>query len=103
MKDTEYFPSYNGTSYSGPAMKLGAGVQVEEAYTAARTHNNLVVGGDCATVGIAGGYLQGLFRLIIVPLRTIKFGRRRRHPGTSRAEKEGTPGEDFKKQTTSLP
>ncbi|KAH8203512.1 hypothetical protein TruAng_002260 [Truncatella angustata] len=39
--------------------ELGAGVQVEEAYVAARAHGFIVVGGDCATVGVVGGYIQG--------------------------------------------
>lgn len=60
MKDTEFLPSYTSETYVGPAMKLGAGVQVEEAYTAAHAQGHLVVGGDCATVGVAGGYLQGM-------------------------------------------
>lgn len=58
MKNTEYL-QYNSTFYSGPAIRLGAGIQVEEAYVAARAHNSLVVGGDCDTVGVVGGYLQG--------------------------------------------
>lgn len=40
-------------------MKIGAGVQDEEAYTALDKHNSVMVGGDCATVGAAGGYTQG--------------------------------------------
>jgi hypothetical protein len=60
MKDVEYL-QYNSTSYTGPAVRLGAGIQVEEAYEAAHAHGYLVVGGDCATVGVAGGYLQGLY------------------------------------------
>ncbi|KAI3332375.1 isoamyl alcohol oxidase [Xylariaceae sp. AK1471] len=59
MKDVKYMSSYNSTWYTGPAMKLGAGIQVEEAYMASHAYNSLVVGGDCATVGVAGGYLQG--------------------------------------------
>ncbi|TGJ84772.1 hypothetical protein E0Z10_g3956 [Xylaria hypoxylon] len=39
--------------------ELGAGIQVEEAYVAANAYKSLVVGGDCDTVGVAGGYLQG--------------------------------------------
>ncbi|KAI0911768.1 isoamyl alcohol oxidase [Ustulina deusta] len=59
MKSTKYLPRYNSTRFTGPAMKLGAGIQVEEAYRAAHAYGCLVVGGDCATVGVAGGYLQG--------------------------------------------
>ena len=58
MKKIEYV-QHSGDLYSGPAVRLGAGVQVEEAYQAARAYNGVVVGGDCATVGVVGGYLQG--------------------------------------------
>lgn len=59
MKDTKYLSAYKSPRYSGPAMKVGAGIQVEDAYRAAHSYNHLVVGGDCASVGVAGGYLQG--------------------------------------------
>lgn len=59
MKKAEYL-QYNSTFYTGPAISLGAGIQVEDAYMAAHAYNSLVVGGDCATVGVVGGYLQGL-------------------------------------------
>ena len=38
---------------------MGAGIQDAEAYAAADNHNSVIVGGDCATVGAAGGYTQG--------------------------------------------
>ena len=38
---------------------MGAGAQDAEIYAAADNHNSVVVGGDCATVGAAGGYTQG--------------------------------------------
>ncbi|KAH6651605.1 isoamyl alcohol oxidase [Truncatella angustata] len=58
MKSIEYI-WYSSKFYNGPAIRLGAGVQVEEAYVAARAHGFIVVGGDCATVGVVGGYIQG--------------------------------------------
>ncbi|KAF4303649.1 hypothetical protein GTA08_BOTSDO14233 [Botryosphaeria dothidea] len=58
MKDIQYM-NYTSANCSGPAIKLGAGIQVEEAYEAAHQRAALVVGGDCATVGVVGGYLQG--------------------------------------------
>lgn len=45
--------------YRGPAIKLGAGVAGYEAYAAAEAAGYRVVGGDCPTVGISGGYTQG--------------------------------------------
>ena len=38
---------------------MGAGVQAFEAYAAADQHGLAVVGGECSTVGLAGGYTQG--------------------------------------------
>ena len=45
--------------YSGPAIKMGAGVSAYEAYKAANASDLVVVGGECPTVGITGGYTQG--------------------------------------------
>lgn len=50
---------YKSASYTGKAMKMGAGVQAYEAYEAAHKQNLRVVGGTCPTVGLAGGYTQG--------------------------------------------
>ncbi|KAI0758134.1 FAD/FMN-containing isoamyl alcohol oxidase MreA [Fomes fomentarius] len=53
------FLDYSDPSYTGKAIKVGAGVQGGEAYAAADAQGLAVVGGDCPTVGIAGGYSQG--------------------------------------------
>ncbi|MCJ1430458.1 hypothetical protein MMC29_008376 [Sticta canariensis] len=53
------FLDYNGPHYTGKAIKMGAGVQGFEAYSAADKINFTVVGGECPTVGLAGGYTQG--------------------------------------------
>ena len=53
------FLNYTSPQYTGPAVKIGAGIQDAEVYAAADNHNSVVVGGDCATVGAAGGYTQG--------------------------------------------
>ncbi|KAI9655570.1 MAG: hypothetical protein M1821_005363 [Bathelium mastoideum] len=50
---------YNSTHYIGKAIRLGAGVQGFEAYDAANASGLVVVGGECPTVGLAGGYTQG--------------------------------------------
>lgn len=50
---------YHSPHYTGKAMKMGAGVQVFEADEAAHAQGLVVVGGNCQTVGIAGGYTQG--------------------------------------------
>ncbi|KAK3987469.1 bifunctional solanapyrone synthase [Cladorrhinum sp. PSN332] len=60
LKDIRFIPNYTcGTKYSGPAFRLGAGVATEEVYQAAEANNVTVVGGECRTVGMAGGYIAG--------------------------------------------
>ena len=58
LKDIEIL-DYASPHYTGKAMKMGAGVQGFEAYEAADRHGLAVVGGECPTVGLAGGYTQG--------------------------------------------
>ncbi|KAK5123851.1 hypothetical protein LTR08_006106 [Meristemomyces frigidus] len=50
---------YSDAHYTGKAIKMGAGVQVIEAFEAADAQDLQVVGGNCPTVGMAGGYTQG--------------------------------------------
>jgi FAD/FMN-containing dehydrogenase len=45
--------------YDGKAIEMGAGVQGFEAYVLADQAGLQVVGGECPTVGLAGGYTQG--------------------------------------------
>lgn len=59
MKTREVIPEYTSDNYSGPAIKLGAGVAGYEAYEAVNAAGYRIVGGDCSTVGITGGYTQG--------------------------------------------
>ncbi|TGO19531.1 hypothetical protein BPAE_0340g00020 [Botrytis paeoniae] len=51
--------SYNSPSYRGSAIKLGAGIQSYEAYPFANSHGLRIIGGECPTVGLAGGYTAG--------------------------------------------
>ncbi|KAI1876612.1 hypothetical protein JX265_004138 [Neoarthrinium moseri] len=53
------FSDYESADYSGKAVRLGAGVQGFEIMQAARDQGLVVVGGECPTVGLAGGYTQG--------------------------------------------
>ncbi|KAM7212407.1 hypothetical protein V8F06_012208 [Rhypophila decipiens] len=53
------FTTWKDAHYQGPAVKLGAGVQGYDAVEAGRQVGQVVVGGECPTVGIAGGYTQG--------------------------------------------
>lgn len=50
---------YASSYYTGKALHLGAGVQVKEVNQAAAALGLVVVGGNCQTVGVAGGYSQG--------------------------------------------
>jgi hypothetical protein len=50
---------WSDASYSGPAIKMGAGVLGYEVADAAKAAGLMVLGGTCPTVGIAGGYTQG--------------------------------------------
>lgn len=53
------FQDWSDEHYTGKAIKMGAGVQGFEAYDAADAQGLQVVGGECPTVGLAGGYTQG--------------------------------------------
>lgn len=53
------FKEWKDKDYAGSAVKLGAGVQGFQALSAALEKKQVVVGGECPTVGIAGGYTQG--------------------------------------------
>ncbi|KAG6361364.1 hypothetical protein INS49_009591 [Diaporthe citri] len=59
LKTTETITSYQSKAYTGPAIKLGAGVLVGETHEAAAAEGYRAVGGECGSVGIAGGYSQG--------------------------------------------
>ncbi|KAI4625019.1 Zinc finger E-box-binding homeobox 1 [Alternaria ethzedia] len=59
LKEITHVPTFMGSEYNGPAFKIGAGVQGFELMAASRDKGLVVVGGECPTVGIAGGYTQG--------------------------------------------
>lgn len=46
MKDIQFYPDYEEGTYKGPAFKMGAGVQVYEAYQAAKKEGVTIVGGE---------------------------------------------------------
>lgn len=58
MKEIQIL-DYQSKDYGGKAIKMGAGVQGYEASAAAHAQGFVLVGGNCPTVGIAGGYSQG--------------------------------------------
>ncbi|KAH8654952.1 putative isoamyl alcohol oxidase [Tricladium varicosporioides] len=53
------FLDWSDGNYKGKAIKMGAGVQGYEAMAAAKAQGLVVIGGECPTVGVAGGYTQG--------------------------------------------
>ncbi|PGG99308.1 hypothetical protein AJ79_08576 [Helicocarpus griseus UAMH5409] len=63
FKDMEYMKHYisPGGEYEGSALKIGAGVQGVDIYSLLNKQDppQVFIGGECATVGIAGGYIQG--------------------------------------------
>lgn len=58
MKDLQV-QEYSNRFYSGKVMKLGAGVQAREAFELANRTGLHIVGGECPTVGLAGGFSTG--------------------------------------------
>ena len=53
------FKTWKDKDYQGDAVKLGAGIQGYDILQAGLAKGKVVVGGECPTVGIAGGYTQG--------------------------------------------
>ncbi|KAK4247470.1 hypothetical protein C7999DRAFT_41238 [Corynascus novoguineensis] len=59
LKDIKYYPHIDIPGYSGPAMKVGAGMTVREVYAEADRNDVSALGGICESVGYAGGYIAG--------------------------------------------
>ncbi|KAH7120704.1 FAD binding domain-containing protein [Dactylonectria macrodidyma] len=53
------FSEWSDDYYEGPAVTIGAGVVGYEVLEAANAKGLTVVNGECATVGLAGGFTQG--------------------------------------------
>ncbi|KAL4767772.1 hypothetical protein BDW60DRAFT_226368 [Aspergillus nidulans var. acristatus] len=58
LNSIEYL-DWSDSTYSGPAYKLGSGVMGYEVLEATHSQGYVLVGGECPTVGLAGGYTQG--------------------------------------------
>ncbi|KAI9046214.1 uncharacterized protein KD926_004052 [Aspergillus affinis] len=52
------FTNYSSPRYSGPAARVGAGIQVGELCKAAAAKGYRATGGTCDSVGVAGGWIQ---------------------------------------------
>jgi hypothetical protein len=59
LKSIELLENFNSAGYRGPAIRVGAGVDGGQAQQFAHEHGLMVVVGNCPTVGIAGGWVQG--------------------------------------------
>ncbi|KAL1857403.1 hypothetical protein Daus18300_010376 [Diaporthe australafricana] len=58
LKDITFI-NYENPWYTGPAVRVGAGVEYGDLYPAANARGYRVIGGSCLTVGLAGGFTQG--------------------------------------------
>ncbi|KAF9884909.1 hypothetical protein FE257_000900 [Aspergillus nanangensis] len=58
LRDMSIIMNYTSSQYSGPAVKIGAGMQSREVDQIAGKHGLRVVSGLCPTVGLAGGFSQ---------------------------------------------
>lgn len=63
------FSDYRGPTYTGKGVRMEAGVQGFEAYAAASKFGLSVNGGECPTVGLAGGYTQWVLPISLPPGR----------------------------------
>ncbi|KAK6592235.1 hypothetical protein QC760_008259 [Botrytis cinerea] len=60
LKNKAYLPNFVAANgYSGPAIKVGSGTLVYEAYEYAKSLGGTVIGGEAVTVGMGGGYIAG--------------------------------------------
>nr|L7WR40.1 RecName: Full=FAD-linked oxidoreductase notD'; AltName: Full=Notoamide biosynthesis cluster protein D'; Flags: Precursor [Aspergillus versicolor]AGC83575.1 oxidoreductase [Aspergillus versicolor] len=61
LKDISFIEEFTPTlaETRGPSVRIGAGVLTKELYAVADEHGYTAMGGECATVGVAGGYIQG--------------------------------------------
>lgn len=56
---TRDFRATGSNASLGPAVTFGAGVTFEQLYTRGAVDGFMVTGGDCVSVGAAGGFIQG--------------------------------------------
>lgn len=56
FQDIEFIASYETSTYSGSALKVGSGVSGYELYAFADDNGVAVLSGICTTVGVIGGY-----------------------------------------------
>ncbi|PQE03626.1 FAD linked oxidase N-terminal protein [Rutstroemia sp. NJR-2017a BBW] len=59
LNSMEIISQYKGRNYTGPALKMGAGVMGGNISSFTSAHGYRTVTGGCPTVGLAGGWAQG--------------------------------------------
>lgn len=59
LKNKQIIEHYKSKAYNGPALKVGAGVQVREANEFIDKHGYMMLSGECPSVGLSGGYTAG--------------------------------------------
>lgn len=57
LKEISPVLNYQSSYYTGPALKVQGGVQVGDMYDYLEQQGYMAIGGECPTVGLAGGYL----------------------------------------------
>lgn len=58
LKEKEWFDRYSSPGYTGPALKVQAGVQGAEVNAEATKHGHLIVAGECPVSSISLFYLN---------------------------------------------
>ncbi|KAK9775080.1 putative FAD-binding PCMH-type domain-containing protein [Seiridium cardinale] len=59
LKTVDVIEAYSSSTYSGAAVNIGPGIVAGEAYQVLGDAGYRVVGGECASVSLAGGYTTG--------------------------------------------
>jgi hypothetical protein len=61
LKEVTFFKQYSSpnSNYTGPATRVGAGIEVQELYEVTAANGYRAVAGSCRTVGAIGGFTQG--------------------------------------------
>ncbi|KAK8097192.1 FAD binding domain-containing protein [Apiospora kogelbergensis] len=59
LKSSEFVEELKTPSYTGPALKVGSGIQIHDLYELTRQLGYTAVGGECKGVGATGGYMAG--------------------------------------------
>lgn len=59
LKNISFISDYADEYYQGTAVTVGAGVMGYEMLEAANAVGQVVISGECPTVGLAGGYTAG--------------------------------------------